>query len=408
MTVCRLTLCPAERRTRKVIVENDQWEWIVNFNLTEDEEMLKALVERFVRDHYDHESRRSFQAKAPGFSVANWRTLGDIGLLAGPLPQDCGGLDIGATGIATMFEALGYGLVVEPVAEAIVLAARLFLTGANEALRDAWAASLLTGDKRIALAHAERDFRDGACWVRATARYAGDAVILDGEKAFCVTGSRADAYIVSARSSGTPDDQHGVEFFLVPADTAGLTVTEWPMIDGIYAAALRFTNMAVPVSARLNGGFTALAEVEILASLARSAEALGIMRRLFADTIDYLRTRTQFDVPIGSFQAIQHRMVAQYAAIEQSRALINLALVSAQPAAFARAVHGARAYIGEASVALGHEMIQFHGGMGVTDELAIGTGHMRMLMLSRWPDAPLAALDRFVELDSAIACDLAP
>ncbi|WP_353204722.1 acyl-CoA dehydrogenase family protein [Sphingomonas sp.] len=390
-----------------MVVGVNQGERIVNFNLTEDEEMLKAVAERFVRDHYDHESRRSFQAEAPGFSVANWCTLGEIGLLAAPLPQEHGGFDIGATGIATMCEALGYGLVVEPVAEAIVLAGRLLLAGAGEELREDWAAALVSGDKRVALAHAERDYRDGACWVRSTARSNGNMVILDGEKPFCITGSGADAYIVSARSSGTPDDPHGVDFYLVPAETPELTIKDWPMIDGTYATKLHFSDMAVPIAARLNGGFARLTEIELLASLARSSEALGIMRRLFADTTDYLRTRTQFGAPIGSFQAIQHRMVTQYAAIEQSRALINLALVSAEPAAFARAVYGARAYIAEVSVELGHEMIQFHGGMGVTDELAIGAGHMRLLMLSRWPESPLATLDRFAAAEGPIEYDLA-
>jgi alkylation response protein AidB-like acyl-CoA dehydrogenase len=154
----------------------------------------------------------------------------------------------------------------------------------------------------------------------------------------------------------------------------------------------------VPAGNRLEGGLAALAGIEVLAALARAAEALGIMERLFADTLDYLRTRQQFGSALGGFQAIQHRMVAQYAAIEQSRALINLALVSWGQDGFVQAVHGARAFIADASVDLGHEMIQFHGGMGVTDELAIGGGHKRLLMLSRWPEDPLTGLDRYAGL----------
>jgi alkylation response protein AidB-like acyl-CoA dehydrogenase len=171
------------------------------------------------------------------------------------------------------------------------------------------------------------------------------------------------------------------------------------MADGSIAASLNLADEHVPAGHKLdrsNRGALALIEaVGELAALARCAEALGIMERLFADTLDYLRTRDQFGARIGSFQAIQHRMVAQYAAIEQSRALMNLALVSWGSADFGKAVQGARAFIAAASLELGHEMIQFHGGMGITEELAIGAGHKRLLVLSRWPESPQAALDRF-------------
>lgn len=364
----------------------------MNFDLTEDEEMLKALTERFVTDHYDHDSRRAFQAQAPGFSTRNWELLGELGLIAAPFPEDMGGIGLDATGIATMFEALGRGLVVEPLAEAVMVAGRLFAATAPEALRDEWLDELLAGSKRLALAHAEAGARGGQVPVRTTATPEGDGYRLDGAKPFGIAGSKADGYLVSALLDGT------VELFLVPADAAGLTCRDWPLVDGTHAAALTLDGVIVPAGNRLDGGLAALAEVEVLAALARAAEALGIMERLFADTLDYLRTRQQFGTALGQFQAIQHRMVAQYATLEQSRALLNLAQVSWGQDGFARAVHGARAFISTASVELGHEMIQFHGGMGVTDELAIGGGHKRLLMLSRWPEDPLTGLDRYAGL----------
>lgn len=381
-----------------VLEATDRREWIVNFDLTEDEEMLKALTERFVTDHYDHDSRRAFQADRPGFSTQNWRILAELGLIAAPFAEDVGGLGLDATGIATMFEALGRGLVVEPLAETVMSAGRLFASTAPEALLQEWIDPLLNGEKRLSLAHAEAGARDRKAWVETAAELDGDSVVLSGSKPYCVAGSKADGFIVSARSSGAPGDVEGVELYLVPADAAGLAQNDWASVDGTYATALTLEGVKVPASNRLAGGLDALSEVDVMASLARSAEALGIMERLFADTLDYLRTRDQFGAPLGSFQAIQHRMVAQYAAIEQSRALLNLALVSWGTDEFARAVHGARAYIADASVELGHEMIQFHGGMGVTDELAIGGGHKRLLMLSRWPESPLAALDRYAGL----------
>ncbi|HUD30360.1 MAG TPA: acyl-CoA dehydrogenase family protein [Novosphingobium sp.] len=371
----------------------------MNFDLSEDEEMLKALTERFVTDHYDHDSRRAFLAGPGGFSGANWQLLGELGLIAAPFPEELGGLGLDATGLATVFEALGRGLVVEPLAEAVVMAGRLFAATAPEALQRQWLEDLLTGEKRLALAHAEARARDGLVWVETTAAADGDGWRLTGTKPYCAAGGGADGYIVSARISGAPGDAEGVALFLVPAGTPGTRANDWTMADGSVATSLELDGAAVPSGNRLGEhGLAAIAEASELASLARSAEALGIMERLLADTIDYLRTRDQFGAALGSFQAVQHRMVAQYAVIEQSRALLNLALVSWGSEHFAQAVHGARAFIADASVELGHEMIQFHGGMGVTDELAIGGGHKRLLVLSRWPEGPLAALDRYAGL----------
>ncbi|MBH0114514.1 acyl-CoA dehydrogenase family protein [Novosphingobium sp. YJ-S2-02] len=370
----------------------------MNFDLNEDEEMLKALTERFVTDHYDHDSRRAFLAQPSGFSTKNWELLGELGLIAAPLPEDFGGLDLDATGIATVFEALGRGLVVEPLAEIAVLAGRLFAATAPEALAGEWAEALATGEKRLVLAHAETASRDDRRWVETSAREAEGGYILDGEKPYCVAGGGADGFIVSARLSGAPGEVDGIGLFLVTRDTPGLTVREWHLADGSVTASLTLDGARIDAGQRLSGGFAQLAEAQTFANLARCAEALGIMSRLFDETIDYLRTRDQFGAPLGSFQAIQHRMVAQYAVIEQSRSLLNLALVSWGESGFTKAVEGARAFISEASVTLGHEMIQFHGGMGVTDELAVGGGHKRLLVLSRWPDGPAGALDRYAGL----------
>ena len=378
-----------------VVDPSDRREKIVNFELSEDEEMLKALTERFVVDHYDQDSRRAFLKEPNGFSRRNWDLLGELGLIAAPFPEDLGGLGLDATGIATVFEALGRGLVVEPLAENVVLAGRLFAQTAPVALQDDWLEALVTGQKRIAVAHAETGARDGLVWIETRAKDEGDYYRLTGTKPYCVAGGGADGYIVSARLSGEPGEAEGVSLFFLAADAEGLAVSNWHMADGSVAVALELESAP---AVRLDGGLDALSEAEQLAALARSAEALGIMERIFQETIEYLRTRDQFGAPIGSFQAIQHRMVAQYAAIERSRALLNLALVSWGTEDFARNVQGVRAFIADASLSLGHEMIQFHGGMGVTDELAIGGGHKRLLVLSRWPEPPLTTLDRYAGL----------
>jgi len=364
----------------------------VNFDLSEDEEMLKALAERFVVDHYDIERRRGYLAQPDGFSPANWGLLGELGLIAAPFDEKVGGLNLDATGIATVFEALGRGLVIEPLIENVLVGALLFAATAPETLREDWLPGLLDGSRRISLAHSEANGRPGRSWIECAARQDGEATRLNGAKPFVPAGAGANAYIVSARASGDPGDANGIGLYFVLADSEGLTRENWRMADGSVAATLDMDDVS---ATQLSGGIREIAVAETLGSLARSAEALGIMERIFWETRDYLKIREQFGAPLSSFQAIQHRMVAQYAAIEQGRALLNLALVSWGKPEFETAVAGARAFIGPASIALGHEMIQFHGGMGVSDELSISHAHKRLLVLSRWPDDPEAALDRF-------------
>lgn len=368
----------------------------MNFDLSEDEEMLKALTERFVTDHYDMERRRAYLDEANGFSAGNWALLGELGLLAAPHDAQWGGLGLDATGVATIFEALGRGLVVEPLIENVLLAARLFAATAPAPLRDAWLPGLLDGSRRVALAHAEASGRPGLLWVECEARDTSNGgAQLFGAKACVPAGVGVDGYIVSARASSLPGEAAGLSLYFVPADAAGLACTRWRMADGSIAASLTLDGVAVAAEHVLDGSLAEITEAELLASLARSAEALGIMERIFAETQEYLRTREQFGAKLASFQAIQHRMVAQYAAIEQGRALLNLALVSWGQPDFARSVAGVRAFIGPASITLGHEMTQFHGGMGVSDELSIGHAHKRLLVLSRWPDEPDVVMDRF-------------
>jgi alkylation response protein AidB-like acyl-CoA dehydrogenase len=368
----------------------------VNFDLSEDEEMLKALTERFVLDHYDADQRRAALAYDRGFSDQNWRMLGDLGLIGALFDADAGGLGVGPVGLATIFEALGQGLVVEPLIESIVVAGGLFAAGASNPLKEQLLGALVTGEKRLALAHREQNARRSMAWVETRISGNGSGLVLSGQKALVPSGEGVDAYIVSARTSGAPGDAEGVGLYLVDANAPGVSVQPWRLVDGSVAVKLSLDHVCVPTENCLRGGLDDIEAAYDRAALLSCAEALGIMEKIYADTLDYLRTRRQFGASLGSFQALQHRMVAQYAVLEQSRALLYLAMMAdaTDRKAWSRAVHGARAYIAEASVTFGHEMIQMHGGMGVTDELIIGHGHKRLLMLSRWPEDATASLDR--------------
>jgi alkylation response protein AidB-like acyl-CoA dehydrogenase len=363
----------------------------LNFDLSEDEQMLKALAERFVADRYDINRRRYYQAGSTGFSADNWALLAELGLVAAPFDLEDGGAGLDATATALLFEALGKGLVVEPLIDNILVAGRLFAATAPAALREQWLEDIVAGRRRIALAEVEFGSRDAKSWVETRVI---DDDRLTGEKTVVPAAGGVDGFIVTARRSGAAGDAAGIGLWFVAAGTPGLTVRHWRLADGSVAASLLLDAVsAVP----LDGGrdaLCAIAPLASLASLARSAEAIGIMQRLLDETLEYLRTRQQFGVALGSFQAIQHRMVAQYAVLEQARALVEVAIVSAASNGFASAVDGARAFIAEVSLTFGHEMIQFHGGMGVSDELSIGHAHKRLLVLSRWPESPSATLDR--------------
>ncbi len=367
----------------------------MNFDLNEDETMLKGVVERFVLDRYDAEKRRRFLAEPAGFSRENWALLGELGILAAALPEAAGGLDLGLTGMAVICEALGHGMVVEPVVENAFFAAPLLLSAIGGDLAGQWSEGLAKGQRRVALAHPEKGSRAGSTWIETRVKRNGSGLILNGEKPYVAAGHGADGYIASARSDGDAGSEAGWGLYFVPADTKGLSCTTWSMTDGSKAVSLVLDNVSLDPANELADGPAALRRAGLRASLARSAEALGIMERLFADTLDYVRQRVQFGSPIGSFQALQHRLARQYAELEQARALLELAIVSEDRDDFATAVDGARAFIARASIELGHQAIQFHGGMGVTDELAIGQGHKRLLVISRWPDDAAAALDRY-------------
>lgn len=367
----------------------------MNFDKSEEDEMLKALAERFVADRYDQERRRRYQQGDSGFSEENWRLLGELGLIAALFDDVDGGLGIGLPGLATVFEALGKGLVVEPLAENAAVAGGLFASIAPDAPKTEWLAKLMGGEARLALAHRELAARHNLAWVETKVQRNGRGAVLSGAKSLVMAGGGVDAYLVSARNSGEAGDRDGIALYLVDANAPGLSVLPWRLIDGSVVASLTLNDVSIAEENCLGGGLADIEAAFERGAFLYCAEALGIMDKLFADTLEYLRTRTQFGTALGSFQALQHRMVAQYAMLEQARSLLNLAIMATDPAARSRAVHGARAYIAENSVTFGHEMIQMHGGMGVTDELIIGHGHKRLLLLSRWPEDAGAALDRY-------------
>jgi alkylation response protein AidB-like acyl-CoA dehydrogenase len=362
----------------------------VNFELNEDQLLLKNLTEQFVADRYDDLTRRdAYQQSQSGFSGENWALLAELGLLALPFAEDDGGLGGGMIEIITVMEALGRALVTEPLLGDLLLAGALIAETGTEAQKARWLPRIMSGEARVALAHFEHEARYDIGHVGARSqRDGGSGFKLEGAKTLVLSGADADAYLVSARNG---DDIH---FHIVPADSAGLHRRDYRLVDGSVASELRL--LSVPAGERLAGGMAEFARVVDRARIAMSAEMLGIMSMLFDTTLDYVRTRKQFGVPIGSFQAIQHRLADLYAALELSRSqLYRAALAQDSDEGRARAIAGAKSYVSANAVRLGEECIQLHGGIGTSNELIVGHGHKRLLLLATLFGDSDSELERF-------------
>ncbi len=367
----------------------------MNFDLDDEQAMVRDLVARFMSERYDLADRVRYRAEAEGFLRDNWRMLGNLGLLALPFSAEAGGMDGGAVELITVMEEMGRGLCTEPYLSDLVMAGRLLERAGSEAQREAWLPAIMAGEKRVALAHAETAARFNPTYVQCRATRQGEGWELSGAKTFVLAGEGADAFLVSAREHGTPDAADGLSLWLIPAGAANLERRSYRLVDGSVACELRLHR--VTEAERLDGGADALLATFDETRIAACAEMIGVMTLLFESTLEHVRTRRQFGQPIGSFQAVQHRMADQYAALEQSRSqMLRAALTTGEGAR--AAIAGAKAFISEAAVKLGEECIQFHGGMGISDELAIGQGHKRILLLATLLGDSESELARYVGL----------
>lgn len=365
----------------------------LDFDLTEEQSMLRSLVQRFVADRCGADRQREARSKDEGFCSDSWAALAETGLVAAPLPVAAGGMELGPVDLIVIFQELGRGLAGSPLAESVIGAGTIFSLGADIDILSQWKEPIAAGTRRLALAHTERAARYNLSRVDTRAAASGPALRLNGQKMAVAHAVGADGFIVSA-----VNDAGHVELFLVVADSAGVALTPYRQIDGSVAAIMELNDVA-PL-AKIAGGMAAICEAATRLSLVRSAEAVGIMDMLLESTIDHIRHRHQFGQPIGSFQAIQHRMAAQYVALEQARSLLYWAAMQDRldGEQWARSLAGARSFIVDAAISLGHEAIQLHGGMGVTDELAIGHAHKRLVQIANGSEPPDLSLDRYAGL----------
>jgi len=361
----------------------------VDFLLSEEQQLLADSVRKMLERSYDFESRKKIVASPEGFSPEVWGTLAELGLIGLPLSADSGGFGGGATDLISVMEAIGEALVVEPYLPTVCMA-RLVERAGSPAQREAVLGPVIEGGMKLALAYAEAGSRYDLAGAAATARRDGGQWVLDGEKVGVVGAPQADRIVVTARTAGKPGDAKGLSLFLVPSDAAGLTLKSFRTQDSLRGADVVLSGVRVGEDALVGAegeGLAPLEESLDFASALLCAEAVGAMKFACDTTLEYLKTRKQFGVTIGSFQALQHRMVDMCIATEQARSITFLACSRVDAGGDAderrRSVAAARVKIADAARQVGQEAIQLHGGMGMTIEMKVSHTFKRLTMLSQ-------------------------
>jgi hypothetical protein len=376
----------------------------MNFQHTDDRRMLADSLNRFVAEQYGFETRDRIAKSPRGCSPELWRQFADLGVIGALFGEDDGGFAGGGFDIAVVFEALGRGLVVEPFLPTVLAGSAVAHAGnpAHKALL----AEIIGGTRIAAFAHAEPEAQHALTQVNTRVQRVGAQWQLDGAKAVVQHAELADVFVVSARSSGAVDDEAGVSLFIVPAGTPGLTLRGYPTIDGGRAAELTLAGVTLGADALLGAEGAGAATIEHSVGkgvLALCAEAVGAMDVAKDATLEYLRTRKQFGVPIGSFQALQHRMADLLVEIEQARsAVINAAAaLDADRVTRERALSAAKFTIGRTGTRVAEECIQLHGGIGMTWELPLPHYAKRLVMIDHQLGDEDHHLARFIALGRA-------
>ena len=360
----------------------------MDFSLNEIQLMLSDSIEKFIENEYDFDSRQKYADSDSGYSAEVWQTFAELGWTAVPFSEDDGGFDGGPVDVMVVMERFGRGLVVEPYLANIVLAGGVLKRVASTEQKEQWLHPIVAGELQAALAFVEPQARYDIANMTTTAIADGDGWVLNGNKGYVLNGRNAKMIIVPARTSGDQSAEDGISLFAIDASADGLSIHDYATIDGHQAAEVQLQDVRVEAGALLGdvgGAFAALDATVDDATLAVCAEAVGIMQTLKDKTVEYSKSRMQFGVPIGSFQALQHRMVDMLTACEQSQSLLMWAvMVNAEGGADAkRATSSIKYQIGVAGRKVGEEAVQIHGGMGVTWELDVAHYFKRLTAIGQ-------------------------
>jgi pimeloyl-CoA dehydrogenase small subunit len=359
----------------------------MDFDLSEEQRLLKESVDGLLGNSYDFDARKKYMAEKGGWSKAVWGKFAEQGLLGLPFAEDDGGFGAGAIETMIVMEALGKALLLEPYLATVVIGGGFLRRGGSAAQKAAYIPAIIDGSKTFAFAQLEKNSRYDLGDVSTSAKKKGDGWIIDGEKFVVLNGENADVLVVTARTRGGQRDANGIGVFLVPGNAKGVAKKGYPTQDGLHAADITFTGVEVGADAVIGDPENGLLLIERVvddARIALCAEAVGVMDESLKSTVEYLKTRKQFGVPIGSFQTLQHRAADMFVALEQAR---SMAMFAAMAGDFddakerATAVAAAKVQIGKSGKFVGQQSIQLHGGIGMTMEAKIGHYFKRLTMI---------------------------
>ena len=350
----------------------------MDFALSDEQRLLQHSVERLFADHYAFEARKRYGQEPGGFSRALWARYAELGLLGLPFDEQYGGSAGGPVETMIVMEQIGRALALEPYLATVVLAGGLIRLGGSEAMHAELIPQIAGGDLILAFAHSERQSRYDLAAIAARARRDGAGFVIDGAKSLVLHGDSAKKFVVSARLAGGQNDRDGVGLFLVDAAANGVSTRGYATVDGQRAAEVTFSSVRVEADAAIGepgAAFPLIERIADTAIAALAAEAVGAMAAMHEATVDYMKTRKQFGVTIGSFQALQHRAADMLIALEQARSMAMLATMMAADDDVRerrQAVSAAKVQIGRSGRIVGQGAVQIHGGIGMTMETKVG------------------------------------
>jgi pimeloyl-CoA dehydrogenase small subunit len=359
----------------------------MDFDLSEEQRLLKESVDGLLNDCYDFDARKKYMKERGGWSQAVWGKLAEQGLLGLPFSEADGGFGAGAVETMIVMEALGKALVLEPYLATVVIAGGFLRHGGSAAQKAAYIPGIIDGSRSFAFAQLEKNSRYDLSDISTTAKKKGSGWIIDGEKFVVLNGENADTLIVTARTKGGQRDKSGVGVFAVAGNASGVTRKGYPTQDGLHAADIALTGVEIAGDAAIGDPENGLPLIERVVDEARTAmcaEAVGAMDETLKTTVEYLKTRKQFGVPIGSFQTLQHRAADMFVAVEQARSMSMFATMATDfdnAKERATAVAAAKVQIGKSAKYVGQQSIQLHGGIGMTQEAKIGHYFKRLTMI---------------------------
>jgi pimeloyl-CoA dehydrogenase small subunit len=358
----------------------------MDFAFTEEQSMLRDTVASYLADHYSFDQRREMLAKEPHWSPAIWKAFAEeLGILGAPFSEELGGLGGGPVENMIVMQEMGKALVVEPYLSTVVIGGG-FLKHSGHPNAEALIAQIIAGEAIFAFAYAEPQGRYNLADLKTTAAKDGGGWVLNGMKAVVIAAPYATHLIVTARTDGGQRDAQGISVFLVEKTAPGVTTRDYPTVDGFRASEVILENVKVGADALIGPEGHALPLIEKVvdeAIAATCAEACGVLGKLHEGTLEYTRQRKQFGQPISAFQVLQHRMVDMFIQVEQAVSMTYMATIKMGDADHERskAAAAAKVQIGKACKFVGQNAIQLHGGMGMTDEMAIGHYFKRATMI---------------------------